>query len=203
MRPLAYMESLGWSGPDVWFAHGIHFNDEELRTLARTGTGVAHCPISNMKLSSGVCQVPEMLEYGVPLGLAVDGSASNDGSNLLEEIRVCYLLHRLRSSGKAPTGYQILKMATAGSAAVLGRDDLGSLEPGKAGDLFIIDTRRLEAVGTHLDPGSLLGTVGWKGAVNYTVVNGRVVVRDGRLVTVDEEKQVREADQLVRKYLSE
>lgn len=203
MRPLAYMESLGWSGPDVWFAHGIHFNDEELRTLARTGTGVAHCPISNMKLSSGVCQVPKMLEYGVPLGLAVDGSASNDGSNLLEEIRVCYLLHRLQSSSKAPTGYQILKMATAGSAAILGRDDLGSLEPGKAGDLFMIDTRRLAAVGTHLDPGSLLGTVGWKGAVQCTVVNGRVAVRDGRIVTIDEEKQARQADLLVRKYLCE
>lgn len=202
MRPLAYMESLGWVGPDVWYAHGIHFNDEELRMLASTGTGVAHCPVSNMKLSSGVCEVPKMLEYGVPLGLAVDGSASNDGSNLLEEIRVCYLLHRLHSSSKAPTGYEILKMATAGSAAVLGRDDLGSLEPGKAGDLFMIDTRCLAAVGTHLDPASFLGTVGWKGAVKHTVVNGRVVVRDGRLVTVDEEKQAREADLLVRNYLT-
>ena len=108
LRPLAYMESLGWVGPDVWYAHGIHFNDGELRRLAETGTGVAHCPISNMKLSSGVCRVPEMLALDVPLGLAVDGSASNDGSSLLEELRVCYLLHRLQDSKTAPTGYDIL-----------------------------------------------------------------------------------------------
>ncbi|CAN4048873.1 Enamine/imine deaminase, partial [Dysosmobacter welbionis] len=98
VRPLEYMASLGWTGPDVWYAHGIHFNDEELRELARTGTGVAHCPISNMKLASGVARVPEMLALDVPVGLAVDGSASNDGSSLMEELRVCYLLHRLTSS---------------------------------------------------------------------------------------------------------
>lgn len=202
MRPLEYMESLGWIGPDVWYAHGIHFNGEELRRLAETGTGVAHCPISNMKLSSGVCRVPEMLELGVPVGLAVDGSASNDGSNLLEELRVAYLLHRLQSSEKAPSGYDILKIATVGSAKILGRDDIGSLEVGKAGDLFAIDTRRLELVGADLDPKSLLGTVGWKGPVDYTVVNGKVTVRSGKLVNLDEEKAAREAAALVRDYLS-
>ena len=87
VRPLEYMARLGWLGEDVWFAHGIHFNDEELRLLAQTGTGVAHCPISNMKLSSGIARIPEMLALGVPVGLAVDGSASNDGSSLLEELR--------------------------------------------------------------------------------------------------------------------
>ena len=202
MRPLEYMESLGWIGPDVWYAHGIHFNGEELRRLAETGTGVAHCPISNMKLSSGVCRVPEMLELGVPVGLAVDGSASNDGSNLLEELRVAYLLHRLQSSEKAPSGYDVLKIATVGSAKILGRDDIGSLEVGKAGDLFAIDTRRLELVGADLDPKSLLGTVGWKGPVDYTVVNGKVTVRSGKLVNLDEEKAAREAAALVRDYLS-
>lgn len=202
MRPLAYMESLGWIGPDVWFAHGIHFNDEELRHLAETGTGVAHCPISNMKLASGVCRIPEMLELGVPVGLAVDGSASNDGSNLLEEMRVCYLLHRLHASNRAPTGYDVLKMATVGSARILGRDDIGSLEVGKAGDLFLLDTRRPELVGADLDPKSMLGTVGWKGAVDYTVVNGKVTVRSGRLVGVDEERLTREANTLVRDYLA-
>ncbi|MDO4478536.1 MAG: 8-oxoguanine deaminase [Lachnospiraceae bacterium] len=202
MRPLAYMESLGWIGSDVWYAHGIHFNDEELRHLAETGTGVAHCPISNMKLSSGVCRIPEMLELGVPVGLAVDGSASNDGSNLLEELRVAYLLHRLQSSHKAPSGYDILKMATVGSAKILGRDDIGALEVGKAGDLFMIDTRRLEMVGADLDPKSLLGTVGWKGAVDYTVVNGKVTVRQGKLVSIDEDKASRKAAALVRDYLA-
>ena len=202
MRPLAYMESLGWTGPDVWYAHGIHFNDEELRLLARTGTGVAHCPISNMKLSSGICRVPKMLELDVPLGLAVDGSASNDGSNMLEELRTAYLLHRLNSSHDAPSGYDMLKIATAGSARILGRDDIGSLEVGKAGDLFILDPRRLEMVGADLDPKSLLGTVGWKGPVDYTVVNGRVTVRQGRLVTLDEEKEYQVSNNLVRDYLS-
>ena len=122
MRPLEYMESLGWTGPDVWYAHGIHFNDEELRFLAETQTGVAHCPVSNMKLSSGIARIPEMLKLGVPVGLAVDGSASNDGSSLIEEMRVAYLLHRLNSSNEAPSGYDILKMATRGSAKTLGRD---------------------------------------------------------------------------------
>ena len=200
-RPLAYMEDLGWMGPDVWYAHGIHFNDEELKLLADTGTGVAHCPISNMKLSSGVCRISDMLELGVPVGLAVDGSASNDGSSLLEELRVAYLLHRLTSSQRAPSGYDLLKIATRGSARVLGREDIGSLEAGKAGDLFLIRRDRLELVGADLDVKSMLGTVGFKGPVDHTVVNGRVVVRDGRLTGVDEEKAVREARAAVRKYL--
>ena len=202
IRPLEYMERLGWTGSDVWFAHGIHFNDEELRELARTGTGVAHCPISNMKLSSGIARIPEMLELGVPVGLAVDGSASNDGSSLMEELRVAFLLHRLNASRRAPTGYDVLKMATRGSARLLGRDDIGQLAVGKCADLFMIDSRRLELVGADLDPKSLLGTVGWKGPVDYTVVNGKVTVRSGKLVNLDEEKAAREAAALVRDYLS-
>ncbi len=200
-RPLAYMEDLGWVGPDVWYAHGIHFNDEELQLLADTGAGVAHCPISNMKLSSGVCRVPEMLSRDIPVGLAVDGSASNDGSNLLEELRAAFLLHRLHSSDRAPSGYDWLKIATRGSARLLGREDIGSLEPGKAGDLFLIRRDRLELVGADLDVKSMLGTVGLKGPVDATVVNGRVVVKDGRLTGLDEEKAVREARSCVRAYL--
>ena len=202
VRPLAYMERLGWIGSDVWFAHGIHFNDEELRLLAQTGTGVAHCPISNMKLSSGVARIPEMLALGVPVGLAVDGSASNDGSSLLEELRVAYLLHRLTSSRQAPTGYDVLKMATRGSARLLGRDDIGQLSEGKCADLFMIDARRLELVGCGCDAGSVLGTVGVRGPVDYTVVHGRVTVEGGRLVTVDEERLAREADAKCRAYLA-
>ena len=115
---------------------------------------------------------------------------------------MAYLLHRLQSSHKAPSGYDVLKIATVGSAKILGRDDIGSREVGKAGDLFMIDTRRLEMVGADLDAKSLLGTVGWKGAVDYTVVNGKVTVRNGKLVSVDEEKEVREARALVNTYLS-
>ena len=202
MRPLAYMESLGWVGPDVWYAHGIHFNDAELRLLADTGTGVAHCPISNMKLASGVCRVPEMLKLGVPVGLAVDGAASNDGSDLLEELRVCYLLHRLHASAAAPTGYEVLKLATRGSARLLGREDIGCLAPGKAADCFLIDLSRLSLVGAQFDPMSVLGTVGFKGNVDYTIVNGVPVVQNGELTTFDEAEAVRSANRVVRRYLN-
>ena len=202
LRPLAYMEKLGWVGDDVWYAHGIHFNTEELQLLAQTGTGVCHCPISNMKLSSGIARIPEMLEMNIPVGLGVDGSASNDGSNLLEEIRVAYLLHRLNSSDKAPSGYDILKMATMGSAKLLGRDkEIGSLETGKCADLFLVKASRLELVGAMFDPKSVLGTVGLKGAVDYTIVNGEVAVENGRLARVDEEKLSFEAGEQVKKYL--
>ena len=201
VRPLAYMERLGWIGDDVWFAHGIHFNDEELRLLADTGTGVAHCPISNMKLSSGIARIPEMLELGVPVGLAVDGSASNDGSSLMEELRVAFLLHRLNSSKAAPGGYDILKMATRGSARLLGRDDIGQLAVGKCADLFLIDSRRLELVGSCFDAKSVLGTVGVRGPVDYTVVQGRVTVREGRLATVDEGRVAEDANRKCKAYL--
>ena len=202
LRPLAYMEKLGWVGDDVWYAHGIHFNTEELQLLAQTGTGVCHCPISNMKLSSGIARIPEMLEMNIPVGLGVDGSASNDGSNLLEEIRVAYLLHRLNSSDKAPSGYDILKMATMGSARLLGRDkEIGSLETGKCADLFLVKASRLELVGAMYDPKSVLGTVGLKGAVDYTIVNGEVAVENGKLARVDEEKLSFEAGEQVKKYL--
>ena len=203
VRPLEYMERLGWTGDDVWFAHGIHFNDEELRVLAKTGTGVCHCPISNMKLSSGIARIPEMLELGVPVGLGVDGSASNDGSSLMEELRVAFLLHRLNSSKAAPSGYDVLKMATRGSARLLGRsDDIGMLEVGKCCDLFMIDSRRLELVGSCFDPTSVLGTVGVRGPVDYTVVHGRVTVEHGHLVTVDEEKLAHDAEAKCRAYLN-
>lgn len=202
MRPLEYMESLGWIGPDVWYAHGIHFTEEELDYLAKTGTGVAHCPISNMKLSSGVAKIPQMLEKGVPVGLAVDGSASNDGSNLLEEMRVAYLLHRLTWSQKAPGGYDILKMATRGSANILGRDELGQIAEGMAADFFLIHLNRLDLVGAQFDLTSMLCTVGFKGSVDYTVVNGKVVVKEGKLTWIDEETVTRKANQIVTKYLN-
>lgn len=201
-RPLAYMEDMNWLGNDVWYAHGIHFNTDELRLLASTGTGVSHCPISNMKLSSGICRIPDMLKLDVPVGLAVDGSASNDGSNMLEELRITYLLHRLNSSKLAPSGYDVLKIATRGSARVLGRSDIGSLEPGKAADMFLIRRDRLELVGADLDVKSMLGTVGFKNAVDYTIVNGKTVVKDGHLIGIDEEKATHEARNILTEYLN-
>lgn len=202
VRPLAYMERLGWLGGDVWFAHGIHFNDEELRLLAETGTGIAHCPVSNMKLASGVARVPDMLRLGMPVGLAVDGSASNDGSSLMEELRTAFLLHRLHASKDAPSGYDVLKMATRGSARILGRDDIGRLAVGACCDLFLIDARRLELTGALYDPKSVLATVGVRGAVDYTVVNGRVTVEHGRLAGVEEERLAAEAAAVCENYLN-
>ncbi len=193
MRPLAYMEKCGWVGPDVWYAHGIHFNDDELRLLADTGTGIAHCPVSNMKLSSGVCRLQDMLRLGVRVSLAVDGAASNDGQNLMAEIRAAYLLHRLTYGSGAPSGYELLKMATRGGAAVLGRDDIGQLSVGKAGDLFLVDVSGLDTVGVGQDPGSFLGTVGCSKPAKSVVVAGREVVRDGRLLGIDEEETARKA----------
>lgn len=199
LRPLEYMESLGWVGEDVWYAHGIHFNDYELDLLKETNTGVCHCPISNMKLSSGIARIPEMLEKNIRVGLGVDGSASNDGSNLLEEIRVAYLLHRLNSSNKAPSAYEILKIATKGSASLLNRSDIGSLEEGKACDLFMIDSNRVELVGTLSDPKSLLSTVGIKNPVDYTLVNGKTVVKNGKLVGVSEEEIIKKSRENLKK----
>lgn len=201
LRPYTYMESLDWVGPDVWYAHGIHFNDEELKALADTGTGVAHCPCSNMKLSSGVCRIPDMLRLGVPVGLAVDGSASNDGSNLLEEMRTAYLLHRLKWGADAPSGYDILKMATRGSANLLGRTDIGQIAPGQGADMFLIDSRRMELTGAGLDPMSVFGTVGYHRPVDYTIVNGRVTVKNGNLVGVDEGRAYFEGEAAVKRLL--
>ena len=199
MRPLEYMESLGWLGEDVWYAHGIHFNDEELKKLAETKTGIAHCPISNMKLSSGIARVSEMHKMGIPVGIAVDGSASNDGSNILEEIRVGFLLQRLKYSNQSLSGYEMLKIATRGGADLLGRKELGQLSVGMAGDLFMINSNRMELVGSHYDYKAILGTLGIKGSVHYTIVNGHVVVKNGKLVNIDEIKITTKANMLVDK----
>jgi len=202
MRPLAYMESVDFVGSDVFYAHGIHFNDEELQFLADTGTGVAHCPCSNMKLSSGVARIPEMLRLGVPVGLAVDGSASNDASNLMEEMRAAYLMHRLHYGADAPSGYDLLKMATRGSARLLGRDKLGAIAVGFAADLFAIRYDRLEMVCAERDEANLFGTVGYHLHADAVWVNGRQTVQDGVLLTIDEEQIAAESRAETNRLLS-
>ena len=199
MRPLEYMASVDWLGDDVWYAHGIHFNDEELRVLAQTKTGVAHCPISNMKLSSGIARISEMIELGIPVGLAVDGSASNDCSNMLAEIRTAYLLQRLDKSRNAPSGDKILRLATRGGADILGRSDIGSLEVGKVGDCFMIDTNKLEFSGTLDCPASLPATCGINSPVDKTIVGGKIIFEDGKLAQIDEEKIVYNANAMSNK----
>ncbi|MBQ1631229.1 MAG: amidohydrolase family protein [Clostridia bacterium] len=185
-RPFDYIASLGWTGPDVFYAHGIHFNDVELDAIAETETKIAHCPVSNMKLSSGVMRLPDMLDRGITVGLAVDGSASNDGSDLMDEMRGAYLLHRLTWGNRAPSGYQILKLATAGSAKVLGRDDIGSIEPGMAADVFAIKKDSSDLLCAVDNPANLFGNVGYHRPCDLVFVNGKLTVRDGVLVNLDE-----------------
>lgn len=190
MRPLDWCEKTGVTGRDTWYAHGIHFNDRELDRLAESGTGIAHCPVSNMKLSSGICRVPEMIKRGVRIGLGVDGSASNDGSDMLEELRTAYLLHRLRSSREAPDGRRILEMATFGGADILGISAYtGSLEEGKAADLFMVDVMKdADYVGAFDDPAAMLATVGYRKPAALVMVNGKITVRNGCLTGIDEQK---------------
>ena len=201
-RPLKWAEKCGFVGQDVWFAHGIHFTDEEVAFLAETKTGVSHNPVSNMKLSSGICKVPLMLKLGVPVGLAVDGSGSNDASNMLADLRIAFLLHRLNSSKEAPTAYEILKLGTAGGARILGRNDIGSLAAGKAADMFLINTDRLDKVGALLDPISFLCTVGWGNYVDKTIINGKIVFDGKRLLGIDEDAIKQNAQKKVEKIYS-
>lgn len=194
-RPVAYMESLGWVGADVWFAHSVHVDESEIGVYAHTGCGVAHCPTSNMRLASGIAPIMKMLQAGVRVGLGVDGSASNDGSSLLEEVRQAMLAARVLAglrgaslSGEAApplmTARQALEIATRGSAAVLGRSDLGSLEVGKCGDFFAINLNRLEYAGALHDPVAAAVFCA-PVRVDYTVVGGRVIVREGNLESLD------------------
>ncbi len=138
-RPLDFLESVGWLADDVWLAHGIHFDDGEIERLGRAGVAISHCPTSNMRLGSGVCRVRDLQRAGCPVGLAVDGSASNDSSNYLAEMRQALLLHRLVGGAGAMRVQEVLTMATLGGAACLGRDDIGALEPGRACDLALYD----------------------------------------------------------------
>jgi 8-oxoguanine deaminase len=201
VRPLALMERLGWIGRDVWFAHGVHLQDDELDLLASTGTGIAHCPTSNMRLGSGVARVPEMLERGVRVGLAVDGSASNDTSDMLGELRNCLLVQLLTYGPEAITAEEIVRLATRGGADILGREEVGSIEEGKAADLVLIRLDRLGLAGALSDPLAAIVYAGFDHRVDYTVVNGRVVVEEGRLVSADEREVTSTANDLSARML--
>lgn len=202
-RPVEYMADLGWLGPDVWFAHAIHLNDAEVALLGETKSGVAHCPVSNMKLSSGICRVKELLAVGARVGLAVDGSASNDSSNMWNEMRVAYLLQKLAFGNDGLTAEEVLRLATVGGAAVLGRDDIGFLAPGMAADLIIINFEDLGFAGGQHDPVAAIVTCGDSQVVDTTIVNGEVVVREGRLVMVDENEIAHQANRISSTMLNQ
>jgi cytosine/adenosine deaminase-related metal-dependent hydrolase len=171
---------LDWLGPDVWFAHAVWTSQLEIGMLARTGTAITHCPTSNMILGSGMCPVTDMLAEGVPVGLGCDGSASNDASDLWQEVRQAMLLAHLRSGADAFSSRDALRLATNGSAACLGRDDIGSIEPGKRADLACYPLDGLSMAGAALDPVEGVVRTAVRRAV-HTIVDGHVAVEDGRL----------------------
>ncbi|MBS7539722.1 8-oxoguanine deaminase [Ancylobacter lacus] len=202
-RPVAYMEELGWLGPDVWFAHAVHVNAHEIACFAGSGAGVCHCPCSNMRLASGIAPVRAYRAAGVKVGLGVDGSASNDGNHLLAEARQAMLLARLRIALRPPEGpdttlstsdpsrdgewmsaREALELATLGGAAVLGRADIGALEPGRCADFFALRLDDLAFAGGLSDPVAATVFCGPHRA-DLTVVGGEVIVAEGRLATLD------------------
>ncbi len=184
MRPGEYAESVGWVGEDVWHAHCVKLDSAEIGLFARTGTGVAHCPSSNMRLASGIAPLRAMLNAQVRVGLGVDGSASNDSGHLLAEARQAMLLQRVGGDPAALSAREALEVATRGGAAVLGRDDIGVLAPGMAADFVAFDLRQVGFAGALHDPVAALVFCAPAG-VSVSVINGRVVVRDGHLETVD------------------
>lgn len=184
--PLEYAEDLGWTGPDVWFAHGIHFDDAEVKRLGSTATGVAHCPSSNARLGAGIARVADLRAAGAPVGLGVDGTASNEAGSMVEEVRHAVLFARARGGPQALGVRDTLEMATLDGARILGRDDeIGSVEVGKLADLALWRLDTLAHAGID-DPVAAL-VLGAAPPVELLLVDGRPVVEGGRMVTVDQE----------------
>ena len=210
-RPVGYMQEVDWVGDDVWFAHAVWVNDEEIQVFAKHNCGVAHCPTSNMRLASGIAPVKEYRAAGVNVGLGVDGSASNDGSHLLAEVRNAMLVARVKegitgfSLSNDPnrnlmTAREALYLGTRGGALVVGRKDIGSLESGKCADFFAIDLNRIGFTGMH-DPVAAV-VFGQPVNANYTVVGGKFVVKEGELCTVNEGKLIEKHHQAAKRLLS-
>jgi len=197
-RPFELMEDLEWVGNDVWFAHGIYLNDNELKRL--NGSGISHCPSSNMKLNSGICRTSEIVRLGGKLSIGVDGSASNDGSNIWEEVRRAYLLNHLKYGTEGLTAYEILKVATRGGAEVLGRNDTGRLEVGKAADIVLFDLNGIEYAGSH-DPLVSLVCLGNSSVVNMTIINGNIVVKNGELTKIDVDSVALKAHDIAKRIV--
>ena len=190
LRPGDYAESVGWLGEDVWHAHCVQLSDNAIHKFAKTGTGVAHCPCSNMRLASGMMPLRKMLDSGVPVGMGVDGAASNDASNLLQETRTAFLMARVREeSAAAMTAREILEVATRGGASVLGRDDIGYLAPGMAADFIAFNIDRPAFAGAHHDVVAAL-IFCQPPSVDYSFINGKMVIAQGRLMTLELEKLV-------------
>ncbi len=188
-RPVEYMESLDWAGPDVWYAHAVHVAADEVERMGASQTGVAHCPTSNMRLASGLAPIGQFLEAGVKVGLGVDGSASNDSADMIGEVRQALLLNRLAvapgvGEGEMMTARRALELATVGSASVLGRSDVGRLAPGYVADMIAIDLDRVEFSGSLHDPVAAAVLCSPQ-RVDFSWVGGRPLVIDGEVVGAD------------------
>ena len=210
-RPVGLMEKLNWMGKDVWFAHSVHVNKDEITRYRETGCGVAHCPSSNMRLASGIAPIMDMLEAGVKVGLGVDGSASNDGSSLLEETRQAMMAARVRAglmgasksrdeSIPIMTARQALEIATRGGAAIIGRDDIGSLEVGKCADFFAVKLNQLEYAGGLHDPAAALVFCAPVKA-DYTVVGGKFIVKEGEFLPLDLNELIKKHNRAARRLV--
>ena len=207
LRPLAYIESLGWTGDDVWFAHMVHPDADEIGMLAATNSGVCHCPSSNMILASGIAPLRAMSTAGVRVGLGVDGSASNDGNHLLGEARQAMLLQRVgwpgfESSADRFSAREALELATLGGAAVLGRDDIGSLEPGKAADLVAYRVDGIRHAGAGGDPVAALLTCAPTDAW-LSLINGRTIIEQGQILDLDVEALVKQHNRQAQRLLQQ
>ncbi len=201
VRPAELMRQLDWVGPDAWWAHCVHLNDDEIRLMADTGTGVAHCPTSNMRLGSGIAPIRAMVDAGVKVGLAVDGSASNDSGHLLAEARQAMLLQRVGRGASALSAEEALWIGTRGGAAVLGREDVGALAPGLAADFIGVRLDRLAFAGAQADPLAALVFCA-PPAVDLSVIDGEVVVQDGELLPMDLAPVIARHNELARELLA-
>ncbi|WP_257280326.1 MULTISPECIES: 8-oxoguanine deaminase [unclassified Endozoicomonas] len=184
LRPLDYLESVGWLADDVWLAHGIHFNEDEIKRMGQAGLAVCHCPTSNMLLASGVCRTKELDSAGVHVGLGVDGSASNDGSNMMQEVRQALLINRLRYAADEVTHLDALYWATKGSAKALGREDIGELAVGKQADLALFSLDELRFSGSHDPLAALVLCGGHKAAA--VMCAGKWLIKNEALLHLDQ-----------------
>jgi cytosine/adenosine deaminase-related metal-dependent hydrolase len=201
-KPLQLMEKCGFIGKDVSYAHGIHFDDNELQRLADTGTHIAHCPTSNMRLGSGICRVKEMLPLGINVGLAVDGSASNDSSDMLGELRNALLLQRVHYGAAAMSTVDVMKMGTENGARLLGYEKVGKIMENWAADLAIFNVGKLEYSGALADPLAAIIFSGYNHGAEYTIVNGKIAVEQGRLTGFDETEIMHQCNAISRRMIN-
>jgi cytosine/adenosine deaminase-related metal-dependent hydrolase len=201
-KPLELMENCAFIGADVSYAHGIHFNDQELKLLADTGTHIAHCATSNMRLGSGICRVKEMLPLGINVALAVDGSASNDSSDMLGEVRNALLLQRVHYGASALSTLDVIKMGTENGARLLGFENVGKIREGWAADMALFNVGKLEYSGALADPLAAIIFSGYNHGTEYTIVNGKITVDQGKLTGFNEIELMNKCNDISQRMLN-